>query len=145
MSSHWSMKLQMRLHQGFSSIVQVVWIGAGWRHVPYPEMVVFSGEASNCSLAWPTSRCLSLTTWTWFCPFSTTYLALPGNFFTLNVDKNGYFWTTYPPHLVHVVIDRPPRPTMWPSSPRSAPRWPSSPIGWCTSMPASERNGHTLR
>ena len=29
------------------------------------------------------------------------------NFFTLNVDKNGGFWTTYPPHLVLVVIERP--------------------------------------
>ena len=27
--------------------------------------------------------------------------------FTLHVDKNGHFWTTYPPHLVHVVIERP--------------------------------------
>ena len=30
-------------------------------------------------------------------------------FFTLNVDKNGDFWTTYPPHLVDVVIERPQR------------------------------------
>ena len=30
-------------------------------------------------------------------------------FFTLNVDKNGDFCTTYPPHLVHVVIERPQR------------------------------------
>ena len=29
-------------------------------------------------------------------------------FFILNVDKNGHFifWTTYPPHFVHVVIER---------------------------------------
>ena len=25
------------------------------------------------------------------------------------MDKNGDFWTTYPPHLVHVVIERPHR------------------------------------
>ena len=37
------------------------------------------------------------------------YLPLCGHFivYTLNVDKNGHFWTTYPPHLVHVVIERP--------------------------------------
>ena len=23
------------------------------------------------------------------------------------LDKNGHFWTTYPPHFVHVVIERP--------------------------------------
>ena len=28
-------------------------------------------------------------------------------FSTLNADKNGQVWTTYPPHLVHVVIERP--------------------------------------
>ena len=27
--------------------------------------------------------------------------------FTLHVDKNGHFWITYPPHPVHVVIERP--------------------------------------
>ena len=25
----------------------------------------------------------------------------------MSVVKNGYFWTTFPPHLVHVVIERP--------------------------------------
>ena len=29
-------------------------------------------------------------------------------FFTLNVDKKKHFLTTYPPHLVHVVFERPP-------------------------------------
>ena len=28
-------------------------------------------------------------------------------FFTLNLDKNGHFWTTCQPHLVHVVNERP--------------------------------------
>ena len=28
-------------------------------------------------------------------------------FFTLNVDKKRHFLTTYPPHLVHVVFERP--------------------------------------
>ena len=28
-------------------------------------------------------------------------------FFTLNVDKKKHFLTTYPPHLVHVVFERP--------------------------------------
>ena len=28
---------------------------------------------------------------------------------TLNVDRKEHFWTTYPPHLVHVVIERPPK------------------------------------
>ena len=28
-------------------------------------------------------------------------------FITLNVDQNGHFLTTYPPHLVHVFFDRP--------------------------------------
>ena len=27
--------------------------------------------------------------------------------FIIHEDKNGHFWTTYPPHLVHVVIERP--------------------------------------
>ena len=27
--------------------------------------------------------------------------------FTLNVGKNLHFWTTYPPHHVHLVIERP--------------------------------------
>ena len=27
--------------------------------------------------------------------------------FTLNLDKNNHFLTTYPPHLVHVVFERP--------------------------------------
>ena len=34
-------------------------------------------------------------------------------FFTLNVDVNGDFWTTYPPHLVHVVIERPQSTSRW--------------------------------
>ena len=34
-----------------------------------------------------------------------TYLNLD-TFFPLNVDKNGNFWTTCPPHLVLIVIDR---------------------------------------
>ena len=29
-------------------------------------------------------------------------------FFTLNVDQNWHFLTTYPPHLVHVAFERPP-------------------------------------
>jgi hypothetical protein len=28
-------------------------------------------------------------------------------FFTLNVDQNWHFLTAYPPHLVHVVFERP--------------------------------------
>ena len=28
-------------------------------------------------------------------------------FYTIRVVNNGYFWTTYPPHFVHVVIERP--------------------------------------
>ena len=28
-------------------------------------------------------------------------------FSTLNADKNGQVWNTYPPHLLHVVIERP--------------------------------------
>ena len=27
--------------------------------------------------------------------------------FTLHVDENAHFWTTYPPHLAHVFIERP--------------------------------------
>ena len=27
--------------------------------------------------------------------------------FNLKVDKNGLFWTTYPPHLIQVVFERP--------------------------------------
>ena len=34
-------------------------------------------------------------------------------FYALNVDKNMHFWTTYPPHLVHVVIERPLRDLLW--------------------------------
>ena len=30
-------------------------------------------------------------------------------FFTLNVDQSWHFLTTYPPHLVHVVFERPPK------------------------------------
>ena len=45
-----------------------------------------------------------------FSLFITTYLPLRGHFFTLNVDKNGHFWTTYPPHLVDVVFERPEAP-----------------------------------
>ena len=30
-------------------------------------------------------------------------------FLTLIVDKNRHFWTSYPPHLVHVVIEGPRR------------------------------------
>ena len=37
------------------------------------------------------------------CPPTKRYV----DSFILHVDKNGYFWTTYPPHLVHVVIERP--------------------------------------
>ena len=29
------------------------------------------------------------------------------DFFTLKVDKNKHFLTTYPPHLVHVVFEQP--------------------------------------
>ena len=37
------------------------------------------------------------------------YLTLGWTSFTLNMlHKNGHFWTTYPPHLVHIVIERPP-------------------------------------
>ena len=28
-------------------------------------------------------------------------------FYTLNLDKNGYVWSTYSPHLVHVVFECP--------------------------------------
>ena len=28
-------------------------------------------------------------------------------FYTLNLDKNGRVWSTYPPHLVHVIIKCP--------------------------------------
>ena len=35
-------------------------------------------------------------------------------FFTLNVDKKKHFLTTYPPHLVHVVFERPLRATKTP-------------------------------
>ena len=28
-------------------------------------------------------------------------------FYTLNLDKNGYVWSTYSPHLVHVIIECP--------------------------------------
>ena len=48
----------------------------------------------------------SITTWAMILPFSV-YLPIPtltGTFFTLSVDKNVYFW---PPHLVHVVLERP--------------------------------------
>ena len=44
-------------------------------------------------------RSHSITTWTWFYLVLTTYLPLRG--------KKLHFWTTYPPHLVHVVIERP--------------------------------------
>ena len=37
------------------------------------------------------------------CPPTYCYV----NSFTLHVDKNGHFWTTYPPHFVHVVNERP--------------------------------------
>ena len=38
----------------------------------------------------------------------TTYLPTSTwTFFTLNVDKKKHFLTTYPPHLVHVVFERP--------------------------------------
>ena len=38
-----------------------------------------------------------------FCPPTYCYV----DDFTLHVDKNGHFWTSCPPHLVHVVIERP--------------------------------------
>ena len=46
--------------------------------------------------------------WTIFYPFDQ--LQLPTStwiFFTLNVDENTYFLTNYPPHLVHLVCERP--------------------------------------
>ena len=52
----------------------------------------------------------SKTTWTRFWQFLTTYLPTSTcTFFTLNVDKKKHFLTTYPPHLVHVVFEGPPR------------------------------------
>ena len=45
----------------------------------------------------------SITTWTWFYPVMT----YTWTFFTLKVDKNGHFWTTYPPHFVQLVIEGP--------------------------------------
>ena len=41
-----------------------------------------------------------VTTWVWFCPF------WPPSYLYVNVDTNGHFWFTYPPHFVHVVIER---------------------------------------
>ena len=42
---------------------------------------------------------------TW--PFFDYLPTLTWTFFTLNVDKKKHFLTTYPPHLVHVVFERP--------------------------------------
>ena len=50
----------------------------------------------------------SMTTWN---QFWTLFDHLPKylyeDIFTPNVDKIRHFWTTYPPFLVHVVIERP--------------------------------------
>ena len=44
----------------------------------------------------------SMTTWTQFC----ILLPPPSSTFTMNVDKNKHFGTTYLPLLVHVVIEQ---------------------------------------
>ena len=36
-----------------------------------------------------------------------TYLYYTWTFKTMSVVKNRYFWTTYPPQFIHVVIERP--------------------------------------
>ena len=47
--------------------------------------------------------------WQWHNGISAlqcTYLYMD-IYFPLNLDKKKHFWTTYPPHLVHVVFERP--------------------------------------
>ena len=48
-----------------------------------------------------------MTTWTQFRPFFDHLPTFTWTYVTLNVDKNRHFWTTYPPLLVHVVIECP--------------------------------------
>ena len=40
-------------------------------------------------------------------PFFDRLLTFTLTFFALNVDQNWHFLTTYPPHFVHVVFERP--------------------------------------
>lgn len=54
------------------------------------------------------TRVRSLTTLTKCCPLLTTYQPLGGHFHPKTGQK-GPFWTTYPPHLVNVVFERPPK------------------------------------
>ena len=42
-------------------------------------------------------------------PFFDNLFTSLWTFLTLIVDKNRHFWTSYPPHLVHVVIEGPRR------------------------------------
>ena len=51
----------------------------------------------------------SISTWTLFGPFFDNLFTSLWIFLTLIVDKNRHFWTSYPPHLVHVVIEGPRR------------------------------------
>ena len=57
----------------------------------------------------------SITTWTKFRLFLTTYLPLRGHFLHWTQTINWLSWTTSPPHFVYVVIEQPQSLVLWKS------------------------------
>ena len=74
----------------------------GTSHFTKPFFVKMSESIAKLEhLKGPFKNYVDILTFFDYLPTSTW------TFFTLNVDKKKHFLTTYPPHLVHVVFERP--------------------------------------